>query len=140
MSWNAGLLLLIPLVKIIILKKQLLETGCLDFEKSYFLKIYTLDLSYNTISSLQSNCFPLYFMHHLYLQHNNISVVEENTFTYQGLLKLLDLSSNQLHEINFGTFNGVQNIKVLNLSQNRIQLVSSSAFTNFPVESVHSQQ
>ena len=139
MSWNTGLLLLIPLVKIIILKKQLLEKGCFNFDKSHYLKIYTLDLSYNAISSLQSNCFPLNFMHHLYLKHNNISVVEENAFIYQGLLKLLDLSNNQLHEINFRTFNGLLNIKVLNLSQNRIQLVFSSAFKNFPVESVHSQ-
>ena len=78
-------------------------------------------------------------MHYLYLQHNNISVVEENAFIYQRLLKLLDLSSNHLHEIKLGTFNGVQNIKVLNLSQNRIQLVSSRAFKIFPVETVHSQ-
>lgn len=87
------------------------------------LKLRALDLSHNEI---QSNVWNLSLrnLQRLDLAHNSI---ERLTFDSMRRLHFVNLSHNQVHEIESGAFVNQTNLKSLNLSFNHIERVDLSA-------------
>lgn len=62
------------------------------------------------------------------LQYDNIRSITKQGFNGLPSLVLLDLTSNELEELNANAFEGADSLKVLILSQNRIQYLHQQAF------------
>ena len=90
-----------------------------------------LNLSHNHITSL--NQFrSLQNLRVLDVSDNQITQIEPNTFANLEFLHFLNLSNNSLHLLQTFTFVGLFNLSVLNLSGNNITNVTSDAF--FPLK------
>ncbi|XP_068130926.1 leucine-rich repeat transmembrane neuronal protein 4 isoform X2 [Hyperolius riggenbachi] len=88
-----------------------------------------LSLRYNSIQKLKSNQFSgLNQLVWLYLDHNYISLVDEDAFQGIRRLKELILSSNKITNLANGTFHPVPNLRNLDLSYNKLQLLQSEQF------------
>ncbi|XP_024893460.1 reticulon-4 receptor-like 1, partial [Temnothorax curvispinosus] len=66
----------------------------------------------------------------LYLQQNEISALEPDTFRDLSQLELLRLYGNKLSHIVVGTFAGLSNLKDIMMSNNNIQTVDIGTFAD----------
>nr|XP_060621994.1 leucine-rich repeat-containing G-protein coupled receptor 4 isoform X3 [Anolis sagrei ordinatus] len=87
----------------------------------------TLDLSYNNIKQIPSfkGCTSL---EEIYLQHNQIEEIREDTFQGLASLRTLDLSRNLIHQVHKEAFTTLGALTNLDLSFN--------ALTSFPTGSL----
>uniref|UniRef100_A0A672JDH7 Adhesion molecule with Ig-like domain 1 n=1 Tax=Salarias fasciatus TaxID=181472 RepID=A0A672JDH7_SALFA len=96
------------------------------------LPLYTavLDLSYNKIGRLQSEwtTVKLPNLHNLLLSHNGLHFVSLEAFVYVKHLRYLDLSSNNLRQLEEFIFEPLVNLEVLLLYNNQITQIDRSAF------------
>lgn len=85
-------------------------------------ELATLDLSNNDIEKIPEYWATSQFrrLQHLYLQHNNISELNSETFAGLNLLKTLDLSYNQLETLPNGLFYGSRELKEIYLKSNNL--------------------
>ena len=118
-----------------------LDSICI-YNDNYVHVIYSLkhlDISGNRIKQTKQLCFsPLEHVTTFHLQHNSISILEENSFYLLLNLKLLDLSHNKISILKGAIFNGLANIKTINLTFNLIMFVDSEIFRDVPPNTVHS--
>ncbi|XP_075981500.1 uncharacterized protein LOC142980086 [Anticarsia gemmatalis] len=89
-----------------------------------------IDLSHNTISSIQGNTYPHPFsnMRTINLSHNYIVKIPDAVFDEIDNLQNLDLSYNYIDLLSAFTFEGIRKLSKLNLSNNRLTGVNSSLF------------
>lgn len=64
----------------------------------------------------------------LYLDHNNIDIIEEGAFDKLRRVKELDLSSNRIESLPNGTLRSLSNLRILDLSYNRLQALETDLF------------
>lgn len=76
--------------------------------------IKVLDLSFNNITDIMRFYFkPVeYSLTHLYLAHNELSNVTQGVFGNMPHLQWLDLSHNDLMEVDFDCFRNTNNLQV----------------------------
>lgn len=119
-------------------------------------KLDVLDLSYNKISSFEKGCFtvlkiltslslqnnkiiriePGFFTRlngrnsfkHLWLYANDISVIENKSFSTLKNLESLTLNYNCISELHNETFFGLSNLKTLSIKNNRISKIKQGTF------------
>ena len=94
-------------------------------------KIKRLGLGHNSLSIISRECFSnMSSLRQLTLESNYIS--EVHGFDGLGSLELLNLAHNQLTSINNFTFTGITKLKMLMLSYNQIRFISAFAFQRLP--------
>ena len=69
---------------------------------------------------------------YLWLQNNNISVIEDNAFNNISMLFTLDLHHNDISVIEETTFNHLPYLIGLNLSENSISVIEDTTFNHLP--------
>jgi len=91
----------------------------------------TLDLRGNNITVIKADDFiGLRKLEHLYLNDNEIQVIEPGAFSALKNLKLLQLYGNGLREIRDDMFAGLYNLRNLYIYQNKIRTISPNAFAD----------
>lgn len=89
--------------------------------------VKVLDLSYNNITIISKQFFKPAFISltHLYLNFNNLMNASKDIFGNLPHLEWLDLSHNQIYEIDYNTFRDAKQMQVLmyliNLKENQIK-------------------
>ena len=96
----------------------------------------------NTSNGVIVHCFsrrldriPTHFpknTYQLWLNHNDISVIENNTFNNLPDLRYLYLRSNKITSIKSDMFNNLTNLYLLELQYNGISVIENNAFNNLP--------
>lgn len=94
-----------------------------------------LDLSYNTLSTINERAFNgLYKLKHLFLFQNKITIIHKNVFKDLTNLKILDLRFNSIEQLVPETFSSLTKLEELFLLENWLQkfnfnLVSPMRYT-----------
>ncbi|XP_054639619.1 amphoterin-induced protein 1-like [Dunckerocampus dactyliophorus] len=90
-----------------------------------------LDLSFNSISRLRAEWtpVPLGELHTLLLSHNGLSFLSSEAFVYVTGVRYLDLSSNELRQLDEYIFEPLEKLEVLLLYKNCISQIDRSAFS-----------
>ncbi|TRY65441.1 hypothetical protein DNTS_008772 [Danionella cerebrum] len=88
-----------------------------------------LSLRYNDLHTM----LPYQFAHlnqllWLYLDHNQIAIVDSRAFQGMRRLKELILSSNRISQLHNATFHGLPNLRSLDLSYNKLQELQPGQF------------
>ncbi|KAM9311701.1 amphoterin-induced protein 2 [Gastrophryne carolinensis] len=98
--------------------------------RTIFKFIRKLDLSYNKISFLDPDWFPVFFekLHTLILNHNTISSISTGSFSTIPNVIYLDLSSNNLRTLSNPVFQELKMLEVLLLYNNQLTHIDSGAF------------
>ncbi|GFS34288.1 chaoptin [Nephila pilipes] len=94
----------------------------------FFPKLLVLHLSFNNIHSyglFNPKCCPQVQI--LALDHNNISTIEDETFSKMHNLRILDLSYNKIAHLPDDAFSGTK-LERLNLSHNYLAAIPMTAF------------
>ena len=92
---------------------------------------HTLLLRNNGLKTIAPDALAsLQHLKHLYLGHNEVSVLVANAFQHMDLLETLDLSFNQLAAIPPDVFHATPNLKTLILANNSIGTLDVDVFTN----------
>ena len=106
--------------------KQLLSKQCL-----------LLDLGFNFIQSLESNCFGfLQLLRSLSVNNNEIAFVDRNSFFNLNNLILLNLSSNPLSNLpDYFLINGI-NVLVLSMTNLSLTHININAFNKLHTKSI----
>lgn len=89
-----------------------------------------LDLSYNELRRLKSEWTPVRLpnLHNLLASHNSMTFLSSEAFIYVKHLRYLDLSSNNLHQLDEFIFEPLVNLEVLLLYNNKITMIDRAAF------------
>lgn len=94
--------------------------------------LYTvvLDLSYNELRRLKAEWTPVRLpnLHNLLASHNRMTFLSSEAFIYVKHLRYLDLSSNQLQQLDEFVFEPLVNLEVLLLYNNKISVIDRTAF------------
>uniref|UniRef100_A0A670XW07 TIR domain-containing protein n=1 Tax=Pseudonaja textilis TaxID=8673 RepID=A0A670XW07_PSETE len=94
-------------------------------------KLVFLDLSQNSIQSLEKNDFKNFScLQALNISQNNINKIEDGAFIHTSHLEFLNLSVNQLQFLSSSMFDGLMNLTTLLLARNKISKINPSAFAN----------
>ncbi|XP_026541051.1 toll-like receptor 13 [Notechis scutatus] len=94
-------------------------------------KLVFLDLSQNSIQSLEKNDFKNFScLQALNISQNNIDKIEDGAFIHTSHLDFLNLSVNQLQFLSSSMFDGLMNLTTLLLARNKIYRINPSAFAN----------
>lgn len=114
-----------PILDTLILSNNLLDTFPHDIFAE-LLEVREIRLAYNRLTSIDSTLFSInmYNLQKLDFRGNRIVSVDSEIFTYLPALQHLDLSENQLTEIE--TYFFVQKLNFLNVSHNRIDDINLS--------------
>ncbi|XP_049589552.1 amphoterin-induced protein 1 [Syngnathus scovelli] len=88
-----------------------------------------LDLSFNSIGRLRAEWTPVVLsrLHTLLLSHNGLSFLSSTAFVHVTKLRYLDLSANQLRQLDENMFEPLENLEVLLLYKNSISQIERSA-------------
>lgn len=110
----------------------------LDFRVISLPNLSVLDLSLNSFGNLCAGNFAnLSNLEHLILNRANINTIEMGTFSHQHKLISLDLSGNQLEQLNFNVFfPHLANLRSLSLHQNQLtelHCVTNSELSEFVI-------
>ena len=90
----------------------------------------TIDLSFNKLTSLETNSFSnLTSLRTIYLRNNQISKISPNAFSGFSYLYMLDLSFNSLSTIDATSFTGLTGLTELILDSNSIKTINSTTFS-----------
>ncbi len=86
--------------------------------------IFILDLAYNYIQKIEHGSFNgVRMLQHLYLGHNNISVLDERVFSKLYKLIVLDLSHNKMEDLPYNLFHGLKNLLGLYVCCNKLKIL-----------------
>ena len=132
---------ILPNLKFLDIKDHFSTHICIskDINNPTFSALRKLDMSFNKINMIKSNCFEsLLSLNTLYLSNNKIVFVENKAFHNLRNLKLLDLSYNQIKKISEKKFIGLHNIRTINLSINLITCICPNTFSSLSKNTVHS--
>ena len=95
--------------------------------------IGNLELSYNSITTLQTNSFRgLTKDLGVGLSSNNISVIEMGAFRESNGIRTLSLHGNALAVLVSGAFDGLEHLRFLFLDSNRLRLIEEGVFDDTP--------
>ncbi|XP_071835471.1 uncharacterized protein [Apostichopus japonicus] len=91
-----------------------------------------VDLGDNRISSIEDGTFHnLHSLREVSLRGNNLTVIHSSTFNISSSqLKYLDISSNNIADIDRDSFLSVSSLEVLKLDQNKLETISQGVFDN----------
>uniref|UniRef100_A0A8C6TJZ6 Adhesion molecule with Ig-like domain 1 n=1 Tax=Neogobius melanostomus TaxID=47308 RepID=A0A8C6TJZ6_9GOBI len=89
-----------------------------------------LDLSYNDLKRLKSEWTSVRLpnLHNLLASHNSMTFLSSEAFIYVKQLRYLDLSSNNLQQLDEFIFEPLVNLEVLLLYNNKITTIDRAAF------------
>ncbi|XP_068186723.1 transforming growth factor beta activator LRRC32 [Antennarius striatus] len=103
--------------------------------------VKTMDLSYNSLQSLTFGENALSSLEELFLQGNDLSILDHQVFQGRPSLRHLNLQQNHLevcssvhHQRDCVSFRSITNLQILNLSENGLRTLPANAFTNTPLE------
>lgn len=85
----------------------------------------SIDLSFNLLYDLNENIFTSYTIKYLYLNNNQLTVVQPKWFEKLLYLRVLTLNNNRIRAIDWQLFDLLPNINVLHLHANQIDDVHS---------------
>ncbi|XP_019623594.1 PREDICTED: leucine-rich repeat-containing protein 4C-like [Branchiostoma belcheri] len=92
--------------------------------------LMTIYLYFNDISDIQDGTFSSTpEMRELYLQHNKLKRLRADMFTGLGKLEILRLYANDISDIRAGTFSSMLQLKVLYLYNNKLKSLRPDMFT-----------
>ena len=92
-----------------------------------------IQLDFNYLTKLRPNQFErLKSLVHLQLSNNQLNQLDSNTFSELPLLAFVDLSFNSIKTIKQSAFSDLISLKHINLANNQLQLLESDAFINLP--------
>lgn len=91
--------------------------------------VKTLDLSFNKISKIDKHAFSDNLIL-LNLKKNELTNLQDETFSNLNSLEMLILSKNKLQYLNKNTFKGLSNLSKLDLSKNQIETIEPDTFSN----------
>ncbi|KAF5270788.1 hypothetical protein FQA39_LY18871 [Lamprigera yunnana] len=95
-----------------------------------FLSIEVLDMGHNKLSHVPKCLENIGLLRKLYLNSNNISVIEPKNFMHLTSLEELNLKENSIDVIYKHSFAGLQNLQVLDLSSNLITQLHNYQFSS----------
>lgn len=95
----------------------------------YARPLYTLNLSYNKISSLsKARTGAMYNLKRLHLTGNSLTAIEDDVFWNCSTLYGLYLQDNEIVKISSKSFNGLKRLSFLDLSRNKIRHLEVGVF------------
>ncbi|CAH1787784.1 unnamed protein product, partial [Owenia fusiformis] len=99
-------------------------------ETGYFESLKVLDLANNKAKLISNSSVHLLFrncsqLQHIDLSHNDITDIDSDAFVDTTGLEVLNLSGNKIKRIMF-TLTGLKSLKLLNLSNNHIQTIDET--------------
>ncbi|KAK5650149.1 hypothetical protein RI129_001178 [Pyrocoelia pectoralis] len=97
-----------------------------------FLNIEVLDMSHNKMWNVPKCLENIGLLRKLYLNSNNISVIEPKSFMHLTSLEQLNLNENFIEVIHKHAFAGLQNVQILDLSKNFITQLHNHQFSSIP--------
>ena len=99
----------------------------------------TLDLSYQFVGKLKVDTFQRFInLKRLYLRQTNLTNFGFATFYHQRKLEILDISNNNLKQVDFNLFlRNFNNLIHLNLEGNDLVEIDSITRTHFPLSLIH---
>ncbi|XP_056147180.1 leucine-rich repeat transmembrane neuronal protein 4-like [Lampris incognitus] len=105
------------------------SAGFVDVPENISVGCQGLSLRYNDLHTL----LPYQFAHlnqllWIYLDHNQISVLDSRAFQGVRRLKELILSSNKISLLHNATFHGIPNLRSLDLSYNKLEVLQPGQF------------
>lgn len=93
-----------------------------------------LQLDFNYLSKLKPNQFErLKSLVHLQLSNNQLNQLDSNTFNELPLLAFVDLSFNSIRIIKQSAFSDLISLKHIDLANNQLQSLEPDAFVNLPL-------
>lgn len=92
----------------------------------------TLDLKYNSLNKIPKCLKNIVFLRRLFLDFNQIAVLDQNNFAHLISLEQLTLQKNNVVYIHKRAFNGLQNLQILDLSKNLISHLHVGQFSSMP--------
>lgn len=106
-------------------KLEILHFGGIKYSDRMTNNLY-LD---NELTQITRNTFNgLGNLKELNISWNRLSSIQNDAFQMLHNLEELDLSANEINELNENTFNGLNNLKVLKLYSNRIDKIDENSF------------
>lgn len=101
----------------------------IDVSKTFAgLKLETLNLFNNSISSITGKLSDMKYLELLYLQNNLLHEVKVETFGNLTCLKVLDLFNNSIEHIEEGTFDNYVNLNKLHMGHNKVKHLPKGIF------------
>lgn len=91
-----------------------------------------IDLSFNLLHDLNENIFTSHLIKYLYLDHNQLSTVNELWFERLSYLRVLTLNNNRIRAIDFRLFDFMPTINVLHLHSNEITELNNERYQQTP--------
>jgi Leucine-rich repeat (LRR) protein len=94
--------------------------------------IFSMDLSHNFIRIVRNTSFNhnSTSLKYLYMNQNQIELIENGSFYFLNNLKELNLASNRISKLDSEIFSMLYSLEKLNLSLNFIELIQKDLFTN----------
>lgn len=83
-------------------------------------KLTSIDLSFNLVYDLNENIFTSYAIKYLYLNNNQLTVVQPKWFAKLLHLRVLTLNNNRIRAIDWQLFDLLPNVNVLHLHANQM--------------------
>ncbi len=105
-------------------------SGCGNVSSAHFEGVTSLDLSFSSISALQTEDFSgLTQLTHLKLDNNSLTSLPEGVFSGLSSLHELDLRSNSLSSLPEGIFSNLSTLQFLFLFSNRLGALPEGIFS-----------
>lgn len=111
------------------------NTGVHEISRESFInanELIIFDLSYNNISTLDSTRHGVFSsakkLQQIFLDHNQIDRIAENSFDALSRLKHLHLDHNRIETIHLYTFAPLVELRAIHLNRNRIKYIAPELF------------
>ncbi|XP_068600520.1 transforming growth factor beta activator LRRC32 [Brachionichthys hirsutus] len=124
-----------------------LSSNCLQSfsvgDRRLLQRLKTIDLSYNSLESLAFGEDTLPSLEELFLQGNDLSVLDHQIFQGRPSIRHLNLRHNHLdvcvsvhQQEDCVSFRSVPTLRILDLSENRLRTLPADAFADSPLEAL----
>ena len=111
-----------------------------QLSSNYLVNLFEFSFSYNSLETFDCEIYfnEINGLLYLYLDHNALKVVKNDSFELLYFLELLFINSNQLALVEAGAFKSLTNLNVLRMDDNQLEELDEYLFQNlFKLESLN---
>ncbi len=117
-----------------------LKDMCKENKIKHISMVHILNVSYNSIAVIQSDCFSNAKLNSFDISFNQIAFIRSQTFIQLSQLRFLNLSSNLIERLEAHCFKGLDKVVDLRLTNNSLYRISTEAFTGSNIKYITTEQ